>query len=100
MSNVTREDLVSDVKLVLNDVETMLQQAATSSATQAQELRDRAESALLATQAKLREIQAAAKGSAKGAVRSTDDWVHGNPWRAIGIAAGVGVVIGLLIGLR
>ena len=100
MSNITREDLVSDVKLVLNDVETMLQQAANSSATQAQELRDRAEAALRATQVKLREIQDAARQSTRSAARSTDDWVHGNPWRAIGIAAGVGLIVGVLAGRR
>lgn len=100
MSNVTREDLVSDVKLALNDVETMLQRAANASETQAQELRDRAEAALRATQAKLREIQAAAKEGARSTARSTDDWVHGHPWRVIGIAAGVGLIVGVLVGRR
>jgi ElaB/YqjD/DUF883 family membrane-anchored ribosome-binding protein len=100
MTNVTREDLVSDVKVALNDVEAMLQQAATASGAQAQELRQRAESALRATQAKLREIQAAAKETAKAAAKSSNDWVHANPWTAVGIAAGVGVVVGLLIGRR
>ncbi|MCZ7654646.1 MAG: hypothetical protein M5R42_10755 [Rhodocyclaceae bacterium] len=32
--------------------------------------------------------------------RATDDYVHDNPWRSIGIAAGIGLVIGLLIGRR
>jgi len=100
MSNVTRDDLVSDVKVVLNDVESMLQQATNAGNAQAQELRQRAEDALVATQSKLREIQAAAKENARAAAKSTDDWVHGHPWRAIGIAAGVGVVVGLLIGRR
>ena len=100
MSNVTREDLVSDVKLVLNDVETMLQQAANAGEAQAKELRDRAEAALRATQAKLREIQTTAKERTSAAAKSTDDWVHGHPWRAIGIAAGVGLIVGLLVGRR
>lgn len=100
MSTVTRDDLVADVKVVLNDVETMLQQAAGASATQAQELRDRAATALRATQAKLQELQNVASESAASAARSTDDWVHGNPWRAIGIAAGVGLIVGLLVGRR
>lgn len=98
MSNVTRDDLVSDVKLVLNDIETMLQQATNAGATQAQELRERAQAALRATQAQLRDIQDAAKETAKTAARTTDDWVHMYPWRAIGIAAGVGLVVGLLAG--
>ncbi len=29
-----------------------------------------------------------------------DEYVRGNPWRAVGIAAGVGLVLGLLMGRR
>ena len=100
MSDVTREDLVSDVKVVLNDVESMLQQAANAGTAQATELRAKAQAALQATQAKLREIQAAARDSAGSAVKTTDTWVHANPWQAMGIAAGVGVIVGVLLGRR
>ena len=34
MTNITREDLVSDVKVVLDDIEAMLQQAASASVSQ------------------------------------------------------------------
>jgi len=100
MTNVTRDDLVSDVKVVLNDVETMLQQAASAGAGQAQELRERAQAALRATQAKLREIQSATKDTARSAAKTTDDWVQAHPWGAVGIAAGVGLIVGLLLGRR
>lgn len=36
----------------------------------------------------------------KDAARATDDFVHEEPWKAVGIAAGVGLVLGLLIGRR
>ena len=36
----------------------------------------------------------------KLAARATDEYVHENPWRAVGIGAGVGLIIGLLIGRR
>ena len=36
----------------------------------------------------------------KQAARVADDYVHDKPWQAIGIAAGVGLIIGLLIGRR
>jgi ElaB/YqjD/DUF883 family membrane-anchored ribosome-binding protein len=100
MDNVTRHDLVADLKVVLNDVEAMLQQAASAGSTQAQELRERAQAALRATQAQLRDFQDAATQGARSAARTTDDWVHANPWRAIGVAAGVGLVVGVLIGRR
>ena len=31
---------------------------------------------------------------------AADDYVHEHPWKAIGAAAGVGMIIGLLIGRR
>jgi ElaB/YqjD/DUF883 family membrane-anchored ribosome-binding protein len=36
----------------------------------------------------------------KQAARVTDEYVHENPWKAVGIAAGVGLIVGLLIGRR
>ena len=36
----------------------------------------------------------------KAAARATDEYVHESPWTAIGIAAGAGLLIGLLIGRR
>jgi ElaB/YqjD/DUF883 family membrane-anchored ribosome-binding protein len=33
-------------------------------------------------------------------VRVTDEYVHENPWRAVGAGIGIGLVIGLLIGRR
>ena len=37
---------------------------------------------------------------AKDAARATDDYVHDNPWQAIGVAAVVGFVAGLLMNRR
>jgi len=34
---------------------------------------------------------------AKAAAVSTDDFVHRNPWEAVGVAAGLGLLIGLFI---
>jgi ElaB/YqjD/DUF883 family membrane-anchored ribosome-binding protein len=36
----------------------------------------------------------------KAAAKVTDEYVHDNPWKAIGVSAGIGLVIGLLIGRR
>jgi len=36
----------------------------------------------------------------KVAARATDDYVNDNPWRAMGIAAAVGMIVGILISRR
>ena len=36
----------------------------------------------------------------RAAARATDDYVHENPWQAVGIGAGVGFLLGLVLGRR
>jgi ElaB/YqjD/DUF883 family membrane-anchored ribosome-binding protein len=42
-------------------------------------------------------VQIVVVTNGKKAVRATDNCVHEHPWASIGIAAGVGVLVGLLI---
>ena len=43
------------------------------------------------------DVQVVVVEKGKQAARVTDDYVHEHPWAAIGIAAGVGVLVGLLV---
>jgi ElaB/YqjD/DUF883 family membrane-anchored ribosome-binding protein len=43
---------------------------------------------------------AAVRGRAEDVSEATDEYVHDNPWAAIGIAAAVGIVIGFVAGRR
>ena len=47
-----------------------------------------------------REIQNAVMNKTKYAAETTDQYVHENPWKVVGIAAGLGLVIGLLMAPR
>ena len=49
---------------------------------------------------KLAETEAMVAERAQQAARYTDEYVHENPWRAIGVAAGIGLLLGLMIGRR
>ena len=44
-------------------------------------------------------LEQAAMESTKAAAKATDAYVHENPWQTIGIAAGLGGAIGVMIGL-
>jgi ElaB/YqjD/DUF883 family membrane-anchored ribosome-binding protein len=96
-TTVNRDKLVADARVVLDDVESLLKQAASASGQQAQELRERAGEALGRARVKLHDAQIAAAENARAAARATDDWVHAHPWGAMGAAAGVGFLIGLLV---
>jgi ElaB/YqjD/DUF883 family membrane-anchored ribosome-binding protein len=48
----------------------------------------------------LSQLQTAVADRTRYAAESTDQMVHDNPWAAIGVAAAVGVLIGLLMPRR
>jgi ElaB/YqjD/DUF883 family membrane-anchored ribosome-binding protein len=49
---------------------------------------------------KLRELQDAVVDKTRYAAETTDAYVRDNPWSAIGVAAGIGLIIGLLLKRR
>ena len=49
---------------------------------------------------RLHDLQDAAVARARAAGHAADDYVHEHPWKAIGAAAGIGMIVGLLIGRR
>ena len=91
--NATTEKLVGDVKVLASDVEELLKATATQTSEKVAEARVRAQAAI----ARARTI---AVEQGKEAARATDQYVRQNPWSAIGISAGIGLLIGLLIGRR
>ena len=95
-----RERLVDNVAGVLGEAEEMLKRAATETGEKARDLRSQVETKLLQAKLRLQELEGLAVDHAKAAARVTDDYVHENPWRAIGIAAAIGVAIGLLLNRR
>jgi ElaB/YqjD/DUF883 family membrane-anchored ribosome-binding protein len=96
----SRDALVKDFSDVLAEAETLLKQAAKESGEKATDLRTQVEAKLRSAKLRLQELQDDAIDSAKAAARVTDDYVHDNPWQAIGIAAAVGLLLGLVIGRR
>ena len=95
-----RERLVDDFATVLTDAEALLKASATETGEKARDLRSQVEAKLLSAKLRLQELQGHSVDKAKAAARATDDYVHDHPWQAIGIAAAVGMVAGLLINRR
>jgi ElaB/YqjD/DUF883 family membrane-anchored ribosome-binding protein len=96
----TREKLVDDFAEMLTEAEDLMKRAASETGDRAKDLRSQVEAKLLAAKSRLQEMQGDAVDSAKAAARVTDDYVHDNPWQAIGAAAAVGFIVGLLMNRR
>lgn len=96
----TRDRIIDDFGAVLSEAEELLKRAGNETGDRARDLRSQVESKLLAAKARLQDLEGQALDQARYAARATDDYVHDNPWSAIGVAAAVGFVVGLVMTRR
>lgn len=99
-ADVTKDQLIRDFKVVVADAEALLKATAGQGGEAMASTRAKVLESLEAAKAKMHDAEQALLVKTKAAAKATDEYVHGHPWQAIGIAASVGVVIGLLIGRR
>lgn len=97
---VTKEKLVQDFKVVVSDAEELLRATASQAGEKVAAAREKVQESLHRAKVKLAEAEEILIDKGKQAARVTDEYVHDNPWKAVGIAAGIGFVIGLLMGRR
>ena len=95
-----QQKTVNDIKAVIADAEDMLSATADQVGEKVASLRARIQVRLHDAKVRLVEAEAVLVAKTKAAARATDEFVHESPWTAIGVAAGVGILIGLIIGRR
>ena len=100
VANASKEKLVSDMKLVIADAEEILRATANQAGEKVGELRVRIQERLRDAKIRLQDAKAALVDKTKAAARATDDFVHEHPWQAVGVAAAIGLALGVLIGRR
>ena len=89
MNNVSTEKLMQDMRAVVIDAEELLKATASQTGERVEKVRGRAEESLRVARERIKE-----------AGMDVDAQVRDNPWATAGIAAGVGLLVGLLIGRR
>jgi ElaB/YqjD/DUF883 family membrane-anchored ribosome-binding protein len=99
-TDVSREKLASDMRVVIADAEELLRATAGQVGEKAVIARERIQESLRVAKDKLSRAEEVVIDKTKAAARATDDYVHDHPWGAVGIAAAVGLVIGMLISRR
>lgn len=97
---VSAEQLMADLTSVIRDAENLLRATAAHTGERVQEVRAKAEESLRHAKERLAGAEEEAIARAKALAGEADVYVRDNPWQAIGIAAGVGLVLGLLISRR
>ena len=99
-SEVTKDKLVADMKVVMADAEELLKATASAAGEKVSAARTRMEDSLRVARVKVAEAQEIVADRAKAAAQATDDYVHAHPWKAVGFAASIGVIVGMLIARR
>jgi ElaB/YqjD/DUF883 family membrane-anchored ribosome-binding protein len=97
---VTRDKLVADLKVVVADAEELLRLTAGQAGEKIAAARDKIQRGLEQAKNKLVELEGKAVEKTKAAARATDVYVHENPWKSVGIAAGAGFLLGWLLGRK
>lgn len=92
--------LAEDFKAVVADAEELLRHAARDAGAGYNEARARLEDSLKTARAELEVLEKSVRDGTRRAARATDGYVHEHPWESVGIAAGVGLLLGLLISRR
>jgi ElaB/YqjD/DUF883 family membrane-anchored ribosome-binding protein len=98
--NSKLDDTSTDMKTLVKDAQSLLTSAASLTGTKADELRERGMRMLDAALGKsgVYKDQAMVKG--KELAKNADVYVKDNPWRTVAAAAGVGLLLGVLLGRK
>ncbi|GFM87691.1 membrane protein [Pseudomonas cichorii] len=87
---------MADFQTLVADTEKLLEHTATLAGDQADELRNQIHESLLRARETLKLTEESLRERGQAAVTATEDYVQNNPWQSVGIAAGVGFILGLL----
>jgi ElaB/YqjD/DUF883 family membrane-anchored ribosome-binding protein len=98
-SDVTKEKLLQEFNAVIAETEQLLKSVAGAGSLKAGALKTSVEQGLAAAGDRLAKIREESLGQATAAARATDEYVQGNPWRAVGLAAALAGITGLVAGL-
>lgn len=96
----TTRQLVDDLRVVVRDAEALLRATSGEAGEKMSEARARAEASLKQARERLKVAEEDAARRSREMVSEAESYVKDNPWQAVGIAAGVGLILGLLLGRR
>ena len=88
--------MAAELRRIIEQAEQLMGAAGADSATLG-DLKDRVNQTIEAAREKLADIEQEARQRGRRAAAATESWVRSNPWAALAIGAGVGLIVGALI---
>ncbi|MBX9914687.1 MAG: DUF883 family protein [Pseudomonadaceae bacterium] len=99
-AHTQQEQLQNELQALIKDAETLLQHAAGLAGEHADQLREQIQHNLQRARASLGTGETALREQANEVREASEAYIQNNPWQAVGIAAGLGLLLGLLLGRR
>lgn len=88
--------MAAELRRIIEQAEQLMDAAGADNATLGA-LKDRVNETIDSARAKLVELEQEARLRGRRAAAATESWIQANPWAALAIGAGVGLIIGALI---
>lgn len=98
--SASREQLLEEFQALVSDTERLLQHSASLAGDQAEELREQIRSSLGRARGTLHNAEDALHARGKATLEATEGYVQTHPWQTLGIAAAIGLLLGMLISRR
>lgn len=97
---INSEQLIGDFKALMADAEALITATADHEDGPLNTIRSKALDTLSNAKESLSSIEGTLTEKAKVVAEGADEFVHRNPWEAVGVAAGLGLLLGLFIRRR
>jgi ElaB/YqjD/DUF883 family membrane-anchored ribosome-binding protein len=99
-TRAAREQLLTDLRAVVADSEELLKATAGAVDERARAARTRIEDTIQAAKSRIESLDDEVLERIQGAGKAADRYVHEHPWGAVAVAAGAGLLVGVLIARR
>jgi len=94
------DPLLADFEALVQDTEKLLEQSASLAGEQAEGLREQLKSSLARARHSLQSSEEAMNKCCKAGIEATEHYVQTHPLQSLGLCAGIGLLLGLLIARR
>jgi ElaB/YqjD/DUF883 family membrane-anchored ribosome-binding protein len=99
-SGTSDSPIARDIQNVVTDAQELLKTVQNEGEGKLAEVKTKVQAKLDNARAMLGQMQTSVQDGAKVAIDTTDEYVRSNPWRAVGISAAVGALVGFIIARR
>lgn len=96
----SKDAFVSDLKNIVGDADTLLRDMANLTSEEIGSARQRLEANLADVRTRIDDARIVFARKASSAVEASSEYLHENPWKAVGVASLVGLVVALLVTRR